>query len=816
MTALKAMRPTIWLFIIALLAIAVPAQLAFAQDAEQAAGKAERVYKDLDASIEKLRTDLQSVAIKDKELEEKRAELEKLRTEALAAQAEVEQPLADAQAQLQKLGAAPPDGKTEAQSITDERKLLGDRIARLEAASKQLGRLVLVAQQLSSQAGERQRQAFVNRIFEGSRSVLNPLLWYDGVAALPTFVSRATSLITSWQAFDETNRTRGFWYVSTILAVSLLGIVLLWFGWLRSSPDAPAQNDTLRRMWRAIRVSVLSCLLLLIAGIVINLVAEMPPRSERLVTAIWEALLFAATTIALVRGIFRPGRPELRLVNLNAAGAMQAFQLVSLAIVVASAGRIIDAVAGITFLPVEFSIAWRAGAAILLTIILASLLVAVRRSGNLEDDDSAASGRVFYFGWTRYLFHAGWLLVLIAVIALLTGHVALAHYMTTRALVTGSLVVFLVMVHHMIDALVRSGLDADSFLGKFLRDTISLGDKAISRFGLLLSALTDMTLFLIGIPLVLLQWTLTWADFRGWLTTAFFGFKVGDITIEPSSIMLAVMVLVIGLLATRLFSTWLERRVLAQTAIDSGVRNSIRTGASYAGILLAGGLALTSAGLDFDNLAIVVGALGVGIGFGLQSIVNNFVSGLILLAERPIKVGDWVQTSGGEGIVKRINVRSTEIETFDRCSVIVPNSTLISESVSNWYHGDVLGRTKVSVGVSYGSDPKQVEQILLDCARRCDHVMPFPEPSVLFTNFGDNSLDFQVRAFIDDVAWVAFVASDLRFKIFEAFAAAGIEIPFPQRDLHVRTMPERAIPIPAAKRPAAKKPARKKPARKTS
>ncbi|MDH3743364.1 MAG: DUF3772 domain-containing protein, partial [Hyphomicrobiales bacterium] len=293
MTALKAMHPATWFFIIALLAMVVPAQLAFGQDVEQAAGKAERVYKDLDASIEKLRADLLSVAIEDKELEAKREELEKLRTDALAAQAEVKRPLADAQAQLQKLGVAPPDGKPEAQSITDQRKLLGGRVARLEAASKQLGGLVLVAQQLSSQAGERQRQAFVNRIFEGSRSVLNPLLWYEGVAAFPTLLSRTTTLITTWRASDASNNTNSFWIVNAILGTAILAIVALWLGWLRSSAVAPAQDDTLRRMWRAIRVSVLSCVLLFVAGFLISLIEGIPPRSERLVTAFWEALLFA-------------------------------------------------------------------------------------------------------------------------------------------------------------------------------------------------------------------------------------------------------------------------------------------------------------------------------------------------------------------------------------------------------------------------------------------------------------------------------------------------------------------------------------------
>ena len=221
------------------------------------------------------------------------------------------------------------------------------------------------------------------------------------------------------------------------------------------------------------------------------------------------------------------------------------------------------------------------------------------------------------------------------------------------------------------------------------------------------------------------------------------------------------------------------------------MRNSIRTGASYTAIILALLVAFAAAGVNFGNIAIVAGALSVGIGFGLQSIVNNFVSGLILLAERPIKVGDWVSVTAGEGTVTKINVRATEIETFDRCSIIVPNSSLISDAVQNWTHGDLMGRAKVLVGVSYDADPQQVHDILVKCAQDHPRAMAYPLPSVLFKDFGASSLDFEVRVFINDVNWVAFVASELRFSIHKALKEAGIEIPFPQRDVQRPRFPGR-------------------------
>jgi len=219
---------------------------------------------------------------------------------------------------------------------------------------------------------------------------------------------------------------------------------------------------------------------------------------------------------------------------------------------------------------------------------------------------------------------------------------------------------------------------------------------------------------------------------------------------------------------------------MARGRVDAGLRNSIGTAVGYAGIALAGVVAISAAGLDLSNLALVAGALSLGIGFGLQNIVNNFVSGLILLAERPFKVGDWIVASGVEGSVKKISVRATEVETFQRQTVIVPNSLLINASVANWTHRNKLGRVEVKVGASYDSDPRRVQELLLEIVRTQPNILKNPEPVVLFLGFGVSSLDFELRAFLADITSQNAFLNEVRFQIFERFRQEGIEIPFTQ------------------------------------
>jgi small-conductance mechanosensitive channel len=263
------------------------------------------------------------------------------------------------------------------------------------------------------------------------------------------------------------------------------------------------------------------------------------------------------------------------------------------------------------------------------------------------------------------------------------------------------------------------------------------------------------------------------------------GIRIGSITLSLTGIFWGIVVFIVGFFITRWFQGWLDGSVMARGKVDAGVRNSIRTVVGYAGIALAGLVGLSAAGIDFSNLALIAGGLSLGIGFGLQNVVSNFVSGLILLAERPFKSGDWIVAGPVSGTVKKISVRATEIETFQRQTVILPNSELINSAVGNWTHRNKMGRVDIPVGVAYGSDARKVHRVLTELATSHPLVLKNPEPFVQFTAFSDAAMNFEIRVFLADVGNGGLLQNDLRFAILEAFERENIEIPFPQRQIRV-------------------------------
>ena len=270
------------------------------------------------------------------------------------------------------------------------------------------------------------------------------------------------------------------------------------------------------------------------------------------------------------------------------------------------------------------------------------------------------------------------------------------------------------------------------------------------------------------------------------------GFTFAGMKIVPVRIVLGVFVAAVLVTLARRLRMTLFRVWAGRAGGDTAARESVATLVGYVGMVVAVLFGITVAGFNLTNLAIIAGALSVGIGFGLQNIVNNFVSGLILLSERPVRRGDWVRIGQVEGEVRNVHIRATEIETPDRVTVLVPNSELIAGAVHNWRLRDPYNRVVVTVGVAYGSDIKLVEQLLVEVGVAHPLTLPLntpgvPDTHVIFTAFGNSSLDFELRTYIRDGSRRIKVASDLRFAIDAAFREHGITIPFPQTDVWIRS-----------------------------
>jgi len=301
----------------------------------------------------------------------------------------------------------------------------------------------------------------------------------------------------------------------------------------------------------------------------------------------------------------------------------------------------------------------------------------------------------------------------------------------------------------------------------------------------------------LGIAVVL--WSLnSWGIAPRLVASAFqwttWGPSLGPVRLTTLNVGGTILAIYLGFFLSRLIRSLMLARIFPRTALDAGVQYTITTTLHYVILILAGLIALTILGFPLTNLALVAGALGVGIGFGLQNIVNNFLSGLILLFERPIKVGDMLVIDGQWGTVKEIRVRSTIFETFDRYVLIIPNSELVSNKVLNWTHYGVgINRLTLKVGVAYGSDVRQVTQLITEVCQANPRVVAVPPPQIYFEAYGDNSLNFTIWVHLRIPSDRTPATHELNSAILEAFNANGIEIPFPQRDLHIKEWP--AAPV---------------------
>ena len=746
-------------------------------------GRAERTLDILRIDLTRITDELINPALGEPRLNAHRSALEAIRATALEQSTRLIGPIAEVNQQLELLGPSPVDAGAEPETVVKTRASLLASRDRLQSVKSQFDVIAIEAEQQAGRVAAQQRGQFFKRIFGSSRSILNPRLWFDTGLGVGVFTTRLGLLLSNWWSdVSKTANPLGLFLIPIFVLVFSGGYAAIkhWLArWTGARTHASRTPDDIGRLWRIAhsQIPVLAGIIILYVPIYLSLQFSgyLTPRFEIVLEAVVGTAAGAIAYIMFVRRVAAPRHSAWRVVDLDDKAASRFALLVGFTGIISVTNEQLSSLADEVFIPVSYSIGQSAIAALAMLVLLSLTLLTLRNQEGLKE----LAGRQVYFRWAGGFTFLIWLLISIGFGALFLGYLALANFIAQQLFQTGILIALLFLLHHMADAAVAANFDPQSRFGRFFRQISGLGERAIDRLGLLFRIAADLLLVTTGLPLLFILWTVTWVDFGSLLTSAAAGVRLGEIALSPWNILVVLLIFIGGIILTNLVIRWLDRRVLNQTRVDKGVQDSLRKGASYAGYIAAAGFALTAAGLDFSNLAIIAGALGVGIGFGLQSIVNNFISGLILLAERPIRVGDWVVLDSGQGIVKRINVRATEIETFDSCSIIVPNLMLITGVVKNWTHSDTLGQFLVAVTVDLGSDLEIVRKLLIDTAREHPKVMTYPEPSVTLARFGPGGIDFELRGSVADVLNASNVASDIRFALLTQFREKAITIPPP-------------------------------------
>ncbi|MBK8771648.1 MAG: mechanosensitive ion channel [Rhizobiales bacterium] len=746
----------------------------------------------IDSSIKSSRAALASIlastdpdTISADTISQNRNALIKLKADADGTAKVLDLPQADVAAQITQLGPLPEDPTIEPPEIAQQRKQLNDRAAMLLGLRKQLELVSVEADQQLSRLSGIERDQFLSRVFAYEDSILDPRMWWSALTSAKTFVLRLGNLMGQWWKVVSPEANFSVAAV-TGLFILVAGFVIsrlrgLFRGMLSPSLSEPGATDPpspVRRLWHVIfyylqwAIGTILTLIILIVGL------EAAGFVTSQFTMLFNGAMNVIMSVVLYGGaaylVCQPTRPQARLVAIDSFAARNLVLIIVVASFIYSFGTAVTDIASSLSIPVNFAVGVSALSALTLVVLISLALVIIRREAG---KDIARGAPGYLLVWFVKFTPIIWLLLVLAIAALAFGYIALGLFIAGNILESAMLAVILGVLHAFAHAVADAAASEGTRTGQLVRRTLRLTEEGLGRTILLYRTVIDIGTSVLALFGLAALWAVSLVDFTTLLRQAASGFQIGNITISPSSLLAALLILLLGIIITRYITSWLQGRVLSATKLDKGAQDSIRTSAGYAGYALAAGMALSAAGVSFSSVALIAGALGLGVGLGLQQIVTNFVSGLILLAERPIRIGDWVVTTAGEGIVKRINVRATEIETFDRSSIVIPNSNFIINPVRNWTLRDTIGHFTVPVAVSYDGNPDEVAKMLLEIASNHPKLMRHPGPDVNLVKLTPQAMEFELGGQVRNVLDAAAVSSDLRMEIVRRFGKKLLHIP---------------------------------------
>lgn len=734
---------------------------------------------DIDGDLKRLvesleRTDKDISASKDNEnsLGSLRGQVESIMYESTQIAEKLRPRLTEVKDQIEKLGAPPKgDGPPEAPPVASERARLNALSAAIDGAIKTSELTWVRARQLIERITDMRHDLFAQSVTQRRPSPLSMTLWRDVWNDVPSVVNTIKYISSSW--VEEASPKS-----AAVLAIVLSSFALyLGLRWTfrsftasrrRQRERAPAffERATAATWYAPMRaIAPIFAALLLFVGL--DSLDILHYWADRVLWAAVKAVLIYSAIAAIVVAVMAPHESDWRIVPLNDSSSLQVSNVLLGIAGIYAADLALAEISRWLTLTVSVTVVQT----IVANMLLAGLFSCVLMTPfSLKEINGHKVSRLYPIWFKGPI----WLVVFAIIGATFSGYVAFGRFIAHQFVLTTVVLVVMWLLYLAIRALTREPQETGLPVVDILETKFGLDAPRRQTLARLTELALSLLLLMLAVPFILLQWGFSGADIRDWFRTMFFGFEVGTFRISLAKILLGLVLFIALVLLTRLFQRWLRDAMLAPAKMDAGIAHSIDTVMGYVGTALAGLLAVSYAGFDITNLAILAGALSVGIGFGLQSIVNNFVSGLILLFERPVKVGDWIVVGGDEGIVRRISVRSTEIETFDRSSVILPNSELIMGRVKNWTLRDAVGRNKIAFAVRYDMDPAKAREIALDLARKHPDVLKNPGPFVTFDSFVGDSAQLTLHFFVSDILARAAARSQLSFSLLKALPEAGI------------------------------------------
>jgi potassium-dependent mechanosensitive channel len=741
----------------------------------------ETAIKGWQNELDRLENALQKPRLRYSELNQRRDELQRLRAEIDDFSKRLAPPLAAAKDQVALLGPAPAAGQPpEPEQAALNRAELNYLFGLLSAGQAAAPSANLRIDQLINTIQDIRRKNFATSLFQPVPGIYSYQTWAKLPDYVPSATSRVRGILTDW--WDNVRDQDEILLIG--FEAILLWVVLTLAAWHGVRRLRRWQHEGEPPFWRRASSAagvILLRMLPIVAPIMFlyGMIAEahaLPERVDWIFYSTAQSIIIIFAVNALVTTVFAPRSSQWRLMPASDRAAARICGLVLTLAIVYGVTTLIYVITRLAQAPFGLTVA----VAFPSSLVLAGIVVAILLTPlDARQPDGMPSLR-----WLTALRIPIWITVAAIVVCALGGYLALSRFLAQQLIVTGSILALVYLLMLWVDGFVQALGDDSTATGRWLKKRAGLEKQRREQLVLPIGLFLKFAVVVLSVPLILLQWGYRWPDIYDWYSQLFFGFRIGNTQISVAVLLASIIVFGLAYGAARLFQSWLDARILKPAGISGGVRDSIRIGVGYIGIVIAALAALSYAGFNLSNLAILAGAFSVGIGFGLQTVVNNFVSGLILLAERPVKVGDLVVVGGEEGYVRKISVRSTEVETSERARVLIPNSYFITEKVKNWTLRDNVRRIVIPISVGYGCDARKVRATLLKVAQDNPNVMTMPAPSVDF-DFGADTLNFKLYVFVDDLDKGGSTSTELRFSILDAFHEAGITMPFQQKQAEV-------------------------------